>query len=301
VAALTAAGIVDVTDWIRETATTSVRLLVLDETGGGRRCHKQRAADAVVLAAAAAGHRGVTAGSCGNYGVAIAVAAARHGLAVTIVVPTTYGQADIQRILALGAHVVRVGNTYEDAVTASRQLASGDQLADGNVNGPFATAASAALGEIVARLDRLPDRPPAGLWVPLGNGTTLAAVGETMLRRGWPTRVFGASSPGNNSILASWPSRQHRPLPPTAVVPTAANEPLVNWDALHGQQALDILHTSSGAAVGVPDAQLESAHRPLRRAGLTASSAGSAGVAALVLAASGTGLTEGSHVAVLTG
>jgi threonine synthase len=76
---------------------------------------------------------------------------------------------------------------------------------------------------------------------------------------------------------------------------------LVNWDALHGQRALDLLNATAGGAVAVSDAQLESARRTLRGVGFTASPAGAAGVAALLLATAGTGLTGGSHVAVLTG
>ncbi len=190
--------------------------------------------------------------------------------------------------------------SYEEAVAASRRLAEG-RVADANIDGPFGAVAVAALGEIVTGLDDVPGGPPAGLWVPLGNGTTVTAVGAAIRHRGWATRVFGVSSPGNNSILDSWPSRQHRPLPPTVLAPTATNEPLVNWDALHGQQALDLLHATAGGGVAVTDAQLESARRTLRRAGFTTSPAGAAGLAALLLASARTGLVGSSHVAVLTG
>jgi threonine synthase len=294
------AALADLTEWVGD-APPSARVFVLDETGGGRRCHKQRAADAVAMAAAEAGHEQMTTGSCGNYGVALAVAAARLDLAAIIVVPASYGQADTHRMHDLGAQVIRSGDTYEDAVAASRRLAEGGGMADANIDGPFGTAAVTALGEIVTGLDAIAGGPPAALWVPLGNGTTVAAVGQAIRRRGWTTPVFGASSPGNNSILESWPSDKHRPISPTILTPTATNEPLVNWDALHGQPALDLLHATAGGAVAVTDAQLESAHRTLRRAGFTTSPAGAAGVAGLLLASAGTGLTGGSHVAVLTG
>ncbi len=294
------ADLADLTEWVGD-APPSARVTVLDETGGGRRCHKQRAADAVVLTAAAAGHAQVTAGSCGNYGVALAVAATRLDLAAIIVVPTSYGQADTRRMRDLGAQVIPSGDTYEDAVAASRRLAEGGGVADANIDGPFGAVAAAALGEIVTGLDAIAGGPPVGLWVPMGNGTTVTAVAEAIRRRGWATRVFGASSSGNNSVLHSWPSRQHRPISPSILTPTATNEPLVNWDALHGQQALDLLHATAGRAVAVTDTQLESARRTLRRAGFTTSPAGAAGLAALLLASAGTGLTGGSHVAVLTG
>jgi len=296
----TTTDLIDLTDWFARSAATA-RLLVLDETDGGRRCHKQRAADAVVAAAARAGYRQVTAGSCGNYGVALAHAAAQARLSATVVVPAAFGQVNLRPMRDLGARVIRAGDTYEDAVLASRELAARGGVADANVDGPFTATVGAALGQIVAGLDGLPGGPPAGLWVPLGNGTTVAALGEAVLRRGWSTRVFGASSLGNNSILASWPSRRHQPMPSTAATATAVNQPLVNWDALHGQQALDLLHATGGAAIGLTDARLGAAGRTVRRAGLSASPAGSAGLAAMVLAVSDTGRRRGSHVAVLTG
>jgi len=299
-AVTTATGLIEVTDRIYHPPTTA-RLLVLDETDSGRRCHKQRSADAVVAAAAQAGYTKLTAGSCGNYGLAIAQAAARVGLPATVVVPASFGQADVGSIRDLGARVIRVGETYEDAVSASRRLAAECGAADANVDGPFAPVVVAALGEIVAALDGLPTGPPAGLWVPLGNGTTVAAVAAAVLRRGWSTAVFGASSPGNNSVLASWPSQRHRRLRPPAVSATAVNEPLVNWDALHGQQALDVLHRTGGSAIGIIDAALVTASETIRHAGLRASPAGAAGVAAMSSALSHTGLAGGSHVAVLTG
>ena len=296
----TATELTDLTEWF-DHRRPSVQVLILDEPSGGRRCHKQRAADAVAHAAAEASHERVTAGSCGNYGLALAVAAARLDLAAIIVVPATYRQADTRRMRDLGARVIRSGGTYEDAVIASRRLAEGGGVADANVDGPFSAAAVAALGEIVAGLGAVAGGPPAGLWVPLGNGTTVAAVGEVIRHRGWDTRVFGASSPGNNSILESWPSRQHRPISPTSLTPTATNEPLVNWSALHGQMALDLLHTTAGDLVAVTDAQLVLACRTLGRAGFTVSPAGAAGVAALLLTSTGARLSGGAHVAVLTG
>ncbi len=48
-----ATDLADLTGWVGN-RTSAVRVLVLDETGGGRRCHKQRAADVVVPAAAEA-------------------------------------------------------------------------------------------------------------------------------------------------------------------------------------------------------------------------------------------------------
>ena len=294
----------------------AVRLLALDETGGGVRCHKQRAADAAVTAAARDGYGGVVVGSCGNYGWAVARSARAAGLAAIVVVPAGFA-VDTGGMIAAGARVVRAGTTYEDAVAASRRLTGRGPdpsplptgngvvtrcgpLADVNVDGPYARAVDGAHRRIVEAIADSPDDSPDVLWIPLGNGTTVAAVGGAVLDRGWRCRVVGVSSRCNNSVLAAWPGRCHSPLDPELLKPTAANEPLVNCDALHGQTALDTLHATGGLAVGVSDAALLDAGRLLRRAGLRVSPAGAAGVAGL-LAAVRNNLRGGTHVAVLTG
>ena len=276
------------------------RLLVRAETCNAARSHKLRAAEAVAEQAAAAGYRRIAVGSCGAYGLAIAIACRRRGIAATVVLPCTY-TTDAARLVAAGALVVRSGGSYEAAVDYSRRLATATGAADGNVNGPFASMVLAALSGIVTDLARLLPAPPAGIWVPMGNGTTVTAVGRAVLTLGWPTRVIAVSSAGNNSILASWPSNVHVPLPAGRVQPTAANEPLCNWHALHGGEALAVLHRTGGTAVAVTDQQLKRASAAVRTyLGITASPAGAAGVAG-----AREHLTErcppGEHIAILTG
>lgn len=276
-----------------------LQVLVLDETAGGSRCHKQPAAEAAVRAAAAAGFEQVVVGSCGNYGWAVARAARAEGVEATVVVPAGFA-VDGVRMAAAGATVLRMGTTYEDAVAASRWLAGLLGAADVNVDGPYAAQVLAAHRMIVERVAGLPGPPPEAVWVPLGNGTTVAAVGGGILSHGWPTAVVGVSSAGNNSVLAAWPTGRHEPIPAAAVRPTVANEPLVNVEALHGHAALAVLRATAGAAVGVEDAALMAAQELLRRHGLTVSPAGAAGVAGLLQEAARGTVRRGRHVAVLT-
>lgn len=276
-----------------------LQVLALDETAGGSRCHKQPAAEAAVRAAAAAGFEQVVVGSCGNYGWAVARAARTEGVEATVVVPAGFA-VDVGRMAAAGATVLRMGTTYEDAVAASRWLADLLDAADVNVDGPYAREVLGAHRLIVERVAELPGRPPEAVWVPLGNGTTVAAVGGGILSRGWTTAVVGVSSAGNNSVVAAWPTGRHEPIPAATVRPTVANEPLVNIDALHGQAALAVLRATGGAAVGVADPALLAAQQLLRRHGLTVSPAGAAGVAGLLQEAARGTVGRGRHVAVLT-
>lgn len=63
---------------------------------------------------------GVIAASGGNHGAAVAYAARALGLAAEIFVPSGTPAAKVGRIASYGAKVVRGGDTYAEALTASR-------------------------------------------------------------------------------------------------------------------------------------------------------------------------------------
>ncbi len=64
---------------------------------------------------------GVIAASGGNHGAAVAYAARTLGIAAEIFVPANTPAAKVARIESYGARVVRVGDTYAEALTASRE------------------------------------------------------------------------------------------------------------------------------------------------------------------------------------
>jgi threonine dehydratase len=72
------------------------------------------------LLSAAIPPAGVIAASGGNHGAAVAYAARMLGIAAEIFVPATTPAAKVARIASYGAKVVREGNTYAEALTASR-------------------------------------------------------------------------------------------------------------------------------------------------------------------------------------
>ena len=63
---------------------------------------------------------GVIAASGGNHGAAVAYAARSLGVTAEIFVPASTPAAKIARIASYGAHVVQVGETYAEALIASR-------------------------------------------------------------------------------------------------------------------------------------------------------------------------------------
>jgi len=264
-------------------AAPGVQILVKDETRNHAGSHKQRAARAVVRAAITRGHHGLAVGSCGNYGLAIAAEAHATGLPVTVVLPEGWADRRLREgLTAFGAWVRYTPGGYEDAVTCSKSLAAEHGWADGNVDGDYAAEAMDALTGIADEIVAALPQAPSGVWVPLGNGTTAIAVAAG-LRRRWPTvTVVGVTAAGANSILASWPGRRHTALPSREVAVTPVREPLVNIDALHGQECLDVLHRTAGRVIGVSDAHLLAAQQRLRVHGLTSSPSGAAGLAGLM-------------------
>ena len=64
---------------------------------------------------------GVVAASGGNHGAAVAYAARSLGVPAEIFVPTLTPQAKVSRIASYGARVTQTGETYAEALTASRE------------------------------------------------------------------------------------------------------------------------------------------------------------------------------------
>lgn len=243
-------------------------------------------------------HRRVVVGTCGGYGRAVSVAAREAGAAATVVVPA--GWADHGRWAAeAGADVLENPGGYEDAVTEARRLVVAGLGADGNVDGPFADAVLRGHAAVVDALEVSPAAAPTGIWVPVGNGTTIAAVGRRVEELGWDTRVYGVGSKRDNAAVASWPG-PYRRLPADSVVATVHNEPLVNWHALHGPLALQALADTGGAMYDVDDSALVAAADVLAGYGIAASPAGAAGLAGLLAHTRCAGSGE-RHVVIATG
>jgi len=229
-------------------------------------------------------YSGVTVGSCGGYGLAVAIAAAERGFRTTLFIPRRTSFAVPPEIASYPVTVRVQGDSYEESVAMSKLWADGHtDIADANVNGPF----SRSFIESVARrtAHALSDPRSAGsvdLWVPTGNGTTIRGIESCVVERP-ATRIFAVTSRGNNSIARSYAQRTlHIPLSPAAIRETPANVALCNWQALHGEGALGAVRRSGGEVYEVSDEELLSAACELARIGVAASPAGAAGLAGLL-------------------
>lgn len=275
------------------------RVLVKDETRYGSGSHKEPAARAVVARAVADGHRHVTIATCGNYGRAMATACQVAGVECTVVLPAGWSDGGAAMVAA-GARVHLVDGAYEDAVEESRRLAATGDCVDGNVDGPYAEAVFEGHGVVVSALRAELDEAPAVLWLPVGNGTTAIAVRRQLDVHGWDTTINGVCSAGNNPVLTSWPG-PYRTLPPESVTTTDHNQPLVNWHALQGDEAMAAIAATGGTVLGVDDRELCDARDALAAHGAFPTAAGAVAMAGLLRTARSEGLVPGLHVVVLSG
>ena len=286
------------------------QLYVKFEGGNSTGTQKDRIAFAQAMDAMRRGHDTITTASCGNYGVALALAASCAGLRCLVYVPETYRTRRVSEIASLGAEVVRVPGDYETAVVSSRGFAEKGDAYDANAGGDNTLLQLRAYGEIAYEIyDELRDAP-AIVAVPVSNGTTLAGIHHgfvSLYRRGKTSRIprmVAGSTYRKNPIVQSFlkGSEVCQDLDPARVHESPVNEPLVNWHASDGQTALDAVRGSEGWAAYASDKSMRQYARSLReREGLSALPASMAGLIALLEGHQRDSLGSDRYVAIVTG
>lgn len=234
------------------------------ESQGATGTQKDRVASGLVRAALDRGARGITVGTCGNLGAAIAFASHAPRLPCTVFVPASYHNTRSDEMAQLGARVFAVGSCYEDAVAASQTYACEHGMFDANPVGESGAIAIRAYGAIV---DELVAQCPAQLgsiWIPVGNGTCAAGVHHGLERHGLAAKVCIVGSAGNTALTASVAAGRVVELDPAALRETTVNEPLVNWRSLHVHEAMTAIHRTDGRAFDATDDELVAASASLR-------------------------------------
>jgi threonine synthase len=256
------------------------------------------------------GFDAITVATCGNYGVAVALAASMAGLQCIVYIPEGYHTKRVREIYDSGAQIIRVPGDYENAVLTSRKTAETDELYDANPGGSNTALQLTAYGEIAYEIyDELRDAP-AVVAVPVSNGSTLAGIYKGFLslyRRGKTSRIpriFAGSSHRKNPIVRAFIKNSIKcdDLRPELIRETAVNEALINWHAIDGDQALEAVRSSHGWASDASDRGMVSCSRLLRNLeGLNVLPASTAGLIALLDFHKREPLTGDRYVAILTG
>ena len=280
------------------------------EGGNPTGTQKDRIAFAQAMDALRRGYDAVTIATCGNYGSAMAVAAAAAGLRCIAFVPAGYHARRLSKMSDAGIEVIRVAGDYEGAVLASQEHADKAEIYDANPGGANTALQLMAYGEIAYEIyDELRDAP-AAVAVPVSNGTTLAGIYKGFLslyRRGKTSRmpkIVAGSSHGKNPIVQAMV--KNRPtcvdLNPHRIRETSINEPLINWHSIDGDLALGAIRQTDGWAAFCSDRTMRTLARQVRALeGLNVLPASVAGLSALVDRHRAQPLPGDRYVAVLTG
>jgi threonine synthase len=280
------------------------------EGGNPTGTQKDRIAFAQVMDAMRRGFDAITVATCGNYGVALALAASMAGLKCLIYIPEGYHTKRVQEMTDLGAQIVRAAGDYEQAVITSRQHAEAEEIYDANPGGANTALQLKAYGEIAYEIyDELRDAP-AAVAVPVSNGSTLAGIYKGFLslyRRGKTSRLprmVAGSSHGKNPIIRAFlrntPACED--LKPEQIRETAVNEPLINWHSFDGDLALDAMRKSGGWSLYASDKSMLTYSRLLReKEGLSILPASTAGLSVLLERHGKESLPGDRYVVILTG
>lgn len=271
---------------------------------------KDRIAFSQAMDAMRRGFDTITVATCGNYGVAIALAASLAGLRCLIYLPESYHTRRIKEMTDLNAEIVRVPGDYERAVETSKEQAIINEQYDANPGGTNSVLQLIAYEEIANEIyDELRDAPLV-LAVPVSNGTTLVGLYKGFLslsRRGKTSRIpriVAASSYGKNPIVQAFlhNSETCEDLKPEKIHETKINEPLINWHSIDGDLALEAIRQTRGWASDATDKSMLSFSRMIRdKEGMNVLPASTAGLIALIDRHRRDPLPNDRYVVVLTG
>jgi threonine synthase len=280
------------------------------EGGNPTGTQKDRIAFAQAMDAMRRGFDTISVATCGNYGVATALAASFAGLQCRIFIPENFHTKRTSEMLELGAEITRVAGDYENTVSVSSDLARKEEFYDANPGGSNTLTQLRAYGQIAYEIyDELRDAPYA-VASPVSNGTTLAGIYRGFLslyRRGktsrMPRMVAGSSfrkNPIVYAFLKNMPSCED--LNPDRIHETDINEPLINWHSIDGDQALEGIRQTRGWAADASDRAMRTYSSLIRqKEGLQVLPASTAGLIALMSQHQKEPLPNDRYVVVLTG
>lgn len=271
---------------------------------------KDRIAFAQAMDALRRGFEAITIATCGNYGVAVALAASMAGLKCVVFIPKSFHTNRIHEMAELGAEIIRSNADYEGAVENSRSYALKHDIYDANPGGDNTMLQFKAYGEMAYEIyDDLRDAPSV-IAVPVSNGTTIAGIYKgclSLYRRGKISRMprmVAGSSFMKNPIVQSYLKNKDtcEDLTPEQIRETPVNEPLINWRSIDGDYALWAIRETQGWAFNASDKNMKYYSKMLReKEGLHVLPASTAGLIALIEKHQGDPLPNDRYVVILTG
>ena len=251
---------------------------------------KDRIAFAQVYDALRRDYVTISLATCGNYGVAVSLAANLAGINCKVFIPESYHTERIKEMEALNAEIIRLGGSYEEVVKSSTDYAFEYEWYDANPGGANTQLQISAYSQIANEIVEDLGDAPKYCAAPVSNGTLFAGIYRgfvTLYKRGKTSRIpkmIAASSTNKNPIISSFIAglEECEDLDPEAIKETIYNEPLINWHSFDGNEALYAIKESKGEAFHISDKKLkEMASLILKKEGkkiLPASTAGLIGL-----------------------
>ncbi len=180
-------------------AQLGARVVVKVETTNPIRSFKGRGAE-LYMSKIPAGAEVVCA-SAGNFGQAMAYAARRRGVRVSVIAAKNANPLKLDRMKSLGANLVLFGDDFDAARSHAKHLAAerGARLVVDSLD--IETIEGA--GTIGLELSRLPQRLDL-LLVALGNGAMFNGIAHVMKARSQGTRMIAVGSAGASAMVDSW-------------------------------------------------------------------------------------------------
>jgi threonine dehydratase len=250
-----------------------VQLLCKIESENAVGSFKGRGADSFINALPS-GVKALVTASAGNFGLALAYAGNRRGIAVTVYAAETASPGKLELIRSAGGAVKLQGRDYDEAKDHARVAA--ERLNVMYVEDGREPAIAAGAGTMAMEITRWA-RPISSMLVPLGNGALLAGVGCWFRAHSPQTRIVGVCAEGAPAMAQSWQTH------------TALSTPSVNTIAdgiavrVPVPEAIADLEGVVDDIVLVSDEAMKLALRLIyKHLGLIAEPSGAAGVAALI-------------------
>jgi threonine synthase len=237
---------------------------------------KDRGMTVAISKALERGAQAVICASTGNTAASAAAYAARAGITAVVLQPAgAVASGKLAQARALGARVLEVRGSFDEALSAARELgARGTHVLVNSLNPDRIEGQKTAAFEIVEELGRTPDV----LALPYGGGGNLTAYARGFDEAGALPRLFAGEAAERSSTVAS-----------AIRIATPA----------HAATAAGAIRASAGSVVSLTDeAILEAWHELAHEEGVFCEPASAAGLAALGSAELDPGTTV---VCVITG
>lgn len=133
--------------------------------------------------------RGVVAASAGNHAQGVALAASRLGISAIIVMPRTTPNIKVEAVRNLGAEIVLVGDSYDEACAHALTLT--EQEGRVFIHPYDDPEVIAGQGTVAMEIVRQHSQPLDAIFIPVGGGGLIAGI-ASYIKYCWPdTKIIG--------------------------------------------------------------------------------------------------------------